>query len=105
MIYDKTMKYDKTSNNDGLYECCALPEPTWKDRLREEYCQTKERYEKLHKLIVKYEAGTLDFKPKYPLDLLKKQASNMGQYLYCLEIRAEIEKIPLNYAWEKLDIN
>ena len=65
----------------------------------------KERYEKLHKMIIKYEAGTLDFKTKCPLDLLKKQASNMGQYLYCLEIRAEIEKIPLNYAWEKLDIN
>ena len=88
--------YEETYNND-LYNCCAPPEPTWQDRFREEYYQTKERYEKLHKMIIKYEAGTLDFKPNCPLDLLKKQASYMGQYLYCLEIRAEIEEIPLNY--------
>ena len=67
----------------------------FKDRFKAEYYQTKIRYEKLHKMIVKYEAGTLDFKPNCSLELLKKQASCMGQYLYTLEMRAEIEDIDL----------
>jgi len=67
----------------------------YKDRFKAEYYQTKVRYEKLHKMVVKYDAGTLDFEPSCDIDLLKKQASNMGQYLYCLEVRAEIEGIEL----------
>ena len=67
----------------------------YKDRFKGEYLQTKIRYERLHKMIVKYEAGTLDFSPDCTLELLKTQASAMGQYLYCLEVRAEIERIDL----------
>lgn len=67
----------------------------YKDRFKAEYLQTKIRYERLHKMIVKYEAGTLDFSPDCTLELLKTQASAMGQYLYCLEVRAEIESIDL----------
>ena len=67
----------------------------FKDRFKAEYYQTKIRYEKLHNMIVKYEAGTLNFEPKCNIDLLKKQASAMGNYLYALEVRAEIEGINL----------
>ena len=67
----------------------------YKERFQAEYYQTKIRYDKLHKMIVKAEAGTLDFEPKCDLELLKKQKSFMGQYLNCLEIRAEIERIKL----------
>lgn len=67
----------------------------YKNRMKAEYLQTKIRYDKLHKMIVKYESNTLDFEPSCSLDLLKKQASAMGQYLYCLEMRAEIEGIEL----------
>lgn len=67
----------------------------FKLRFKAEYYQTKIRYDKLHKMIVKYEAGVLEFKPNSPLELLKEQASCMGQYLYTLEIRAEIEGIVL----------
>lgn len=67
----------------------------YKDRFLAEYVQTKIRYEKLHKMIVKYEAGKLDFTPNCPLELLKKQASAMGNYLYILEMRAEIEGVDL----------
>lgn len=67
----------------------------YKERFNAEYYQTKIRYEKLHKTIVKYEAKTLDFEPSCDIALLKSQASNMGQYLYCLEVRAEIEGIEL----------
>lgn len=68
---------------------------SYEDRFRAEYRQLKIRYEKLHKMVVCYEAGTLDFVPDCPLELLKKQKAAMGEYLYCLEIRSEIEKIPL----------
>ena len=33
----------------------------YKERFKAEYWQTKIRYEKLHRMTVKYEAGTLDF--------------------------------------------
>lgn len=65
------------------------------DRFQAEYLQTKIRYEKLHRTIVKYDAGTLEFTPSCPIELLKHQASTMGQYLYDLEVRAEIENIDL----------
>ena len=67
----------------------------YKDRFKAEYQQTKIRYDKLHRMIVRYEAGTLDFEPTCSLGLLKEQASYMGRYLYMLEVRAEIEKIEL----------
>jgi hypothetical protein len=67
----------------------------YKERFKAEYFQTKIRYDKLHKMIVKYESNTLNFEPSCSLELLKKQASTMGQYLYCLEMRAEIEGIEL----------
>jgi hypothetical protein len=68
----------------------------YKDRFKAEYYQTKIRYDKLHKMLIKYEANTLNFEPKCSLDLLSTQASYMGYYLKMLEIRAEIEGISLD---------
>ena len=68
----------------------------YKVRFVKEYKELKERYGKLHKMIVKAEAETLDFEPDCPLDLLKQQAKAMGEYLHILEIRAEIERIDIN---------
>lgn len=73
----------------------SMKSKNYKDRFIAEYYQTKIRYEKLHNMIVKYEAKTLDFTPTCPIDLLKSQCSHMGQYLFDLEIRAEIEHIEL----------
>ncbi len=67
----------------------------YKERFKAEYLQTKIRYDKLHKMVIKYEAETLGFEPKCSLELLKHQKSMMGQYLYDLELRAEIESIDL----------
>jgi hypothetical protein len=67
----------------------------FKERFKAEYWQTKIRYEKLHKMVVKAEAGTLPFEPKCPLELFKEQKKYMGNYLYTLEVRAEIEGIDL----------
>ena len=67
----------------------------YKDRFKAEYYQTKIRHDKLSKMIVKYEAGTLNFTPDCPLGVLKDQRDAMNDYLYELELRAEIESIDL----------
>ena len=67
----------------------------YKERFKAEYYQTKIRYDKLHKMLVKYEAKTLDFELSVPPEILEKQACYMGNYLRTLEVRAEIEKIEL----------
>lgn len=75
----------------------AMLSDNYKHRFWAEYAQTKIRYEKLHKMIVQIEAGTCDFQPDSPLDLLKEQARYMGMYLHTLEIRAEVEEIHIIY--------
>lgn len=67
----------------------------WKERFVHEYKELEERYNKLHKMLIKYEAGTLDFTPNCSLELLKEQKKYMGEYLRILEIRSEIEDIDL----------
>ena len=67
----------------------------WKERVVQEYKELKERYNKLHKMLIKYEAGTLDFTPNCSLELLKEKKMYMGEYLRVLEIRSEIEDIDL----------
>lgn len=66
----------------------------YKDRFKAEYWQTKIRYEKLHRTLVKYDVGTLTFEPSN-ISLLRDQAAIMVKYLYLLEERAEIERIEL----------
>lgn len=67
----------------------------YKERFKAEYFQTKIRYQKLHTMLIKNEAGKLDFKPVTPIPILANQKRYMGEYLRCLEIRAEIEGISL----------
>ena len=67
----------------------------YKLRMINEYKELKEKYNKLHKMLVKYDAGKLDF-TQTSIDLLRKQASFMRQYLYILETRAVIEDVDLN---------
>lgn len=67
----------------------------YKERFKAEYYQAKIRYDKLDKMTVKYEAGTLNFTPSCSLEILKEQKKYMGNYIRILRIRAEIEKIEL----------
>ena len=67
----------------------------YKERFKAEYYQVKIRYDKLDAMIVKYEAGALNFTPKCSLELLKLQKMWMGNYIKTLKIRAEIEGIDL----------
>lgn len=72
-----------------------MTDKDYKTRFYAEYWQTKIRYDKLHRMLVKWEAGTLDFTPTCPKALLTEQASYMGNYLRVLEIRAEMEGVDL----------
>ena len=78
-------------NKDGEKEM-----EDYKIRFIKEYKELKERYNKLRKIIVKAEAGTLDFQLSCSLDLLEQQANHMRNYLHILEIRAEIEGVDIN---------
>lgn len=70
-----------------------MESPDFKDRMRAEYYQTKIRYDKLHDMINRYDAGKLDFVPNCQLELLKEQAYHMENYLRVLEVRALIEEV------------
>lgn len=70
-------------------------ENNYKERFINEYVELKDKYIKLHKMLVKYDAGKLEFTPTCPIDMLRKQKSLMGQYLNVLEIRAMIEDVEL----------
>lgn len=67
----------------------------YKDRFKAEYLQTKIRYDKLHNMLTKHEAGVLEFTPTCPIVKLMEQKRRMGEYLRCLEVRAAIEGIEL----------
>lgn len=68
----------------------------YKDRFKAEYYQVKIRTQKLNDMLLKYDAGTLGFNPECSLRLLKDQLSIMRDYMYALEVRAEIEGIDLS---------
>lgn len=67
----------------------------WKERFKKEYYELRERFQKLDMMIDQYEKGQLEFEPKCPIDLLKRQRSVMWEYLSILEQRAKIEEIKL----------
>lgn len=67
----------------------------YKERFKAEYYQLKIRYDKLFDMLVKYEDGTIEFKPNCSIELLTQQKNAMRTYLGCLEKRAEIEGIKL----------
>lgn len=113
-VHDKNCQWDHMyAGDDEAYDCVDFQRPErrikmelketielmssadWKDRFVAEYLQTKIRYEKLHKLIVRREAGKLDFDTPIPLESWKEQAYHMGMYLNELEKQSVIHGIEL----------
>lgn len=81
---------------DELKDTVALMlDESYKNRFRAEYWQLRIRAEKLAKMVLKYQEGTLDFEPKCSLGLLQNQLTAMDRYLALLQARATIEKIEL----------
>ena len=67
----------------------------YKERFKAEYHQVQIRYEKLLAMLMKREAGKLDFEPTCPIKILYAQASIMDEYLDILKERARIEGVCL----------
>lgn len=73
----------------------------WQERLKEEYTQLKEKYEKLksynNEIEVKrnLELFTETVEEDYRFRLMREQQSVMGNYLHLLELRAKLENIEL----------
>ena len=67
----------------------------YKERFIAEYVQTKIRYQRLHRVLVDYDAGKLRFAPNCRIAILREQKATMDRYLTMLEVRAEIEDIKL----------
>lgn len=88
----KTEKNTSAFTKNG-YIFALLESDDYKDRAKGEYLFVKDKYEKLHRMIIKREAGKLDFTPNCPMEQWKAQAAAMGAYLYQLEIKAELEGI------------
>lgn len=87
----KAMRAEPQCQDDVATEA---PE-TWQERMQREYRETKDRYERLHRIVTKYEAGVLEYTPKCSIELLKQQKKHMGEYLHDLEIRGYVEGVEL----------
>lgn len=67
----------------------------YKERFLAEFMQLKIRYNNLRKMLIKHEAGTLNFEPTCDISILDDQLYHMEGYLRVMEVRAEVEKIKL----------
>jgi len=67
----------------------------FKERFRAEYYQLLIRLDGLVAMLMKWENGMLDFKPKCSKETLENQVVFMQGYKNILELRAEIEGIDL----------
>lgn len=78
----------------------------WKERLKAEYAQTKERYEKLKAYNTKRfierrisvccdSDAAVRMKEEYRDELMNEQQHIIGDYLHILELRAVLEGIEL----------
>mgnify|MGYP004465113355 CR=1 FL=1 len=64
-----------------------------KQQFRAEYYQVVIRYKKLKSMLLKWDEGTLDFKPMCPRSIYDMQIEAMKNYIEILETRANIEHI------------
>lgn len=67
----------------------------YKERFKAEYWQLRERLRKLAALLNKWDAGTLDFTPDCPREILDRQIRTMADYIGILGERAAIEGVTL----------
>lgn len=95
-VHTSTEYFPEPNSSEYYIKTTGVDGDDWETRFKDEYKFAKNKYDKLHKMIVKYEAEVLTFTPKCSLELLKRQAKVMGEYLYILEMRAEIEGIDLD---------
>ena len=96
-LYSKIRAINNLENGPKLKDTIDFMnnDSDYKSRFIAEYMQVKIRYNNLHNMMIKLDAGTLDFEPDCDRAILEDQCYYMGNYIRVLEIRAEIENIPL----------
>ena len=67
----------------------------YKERMKNEAVELKERITKLSMMITKYYEGSLAFEFNCPICLLEMQLTTMNDYYNILVIRAKIEGIDI----------
>lgn len=67
----------------------------YRERFKAEYYQLLLRLDALTGMLIKWENGMLDFKPKCSKETLENQVLFMQGYLGVLRLRAEIEGIEI----------
>ena len=85
------MVYLEQYNKDSTIDLRTSPD--WKERLRGEYLSLKEKIEKLHKALIKWDAGTVVPQCNTPIEVLQTQYKHMINYLATIEVRMELEGI------------
>lgn len=65
----------------------------WRERVLGEYLSLKDKTEKLHKTLIKWDAGTVVPQCNTPIEVLQTQYKHMTNYLNTLEVRMELEGI------------
>lgn len=67
----------------------------YKERFKAEYHQVVIRYEKLKRIVNRWDSGALDFTPSCPRSIYDIQLRAMKDYIAVLEARALIEHVEL----------
>ena len=83
--------YLEQYNKDSTIDLRTSPD--WKQRMKGEYLSLKEKTEKLHKTLIKWDAGTVVPQCNTPIEVLQTQYKHMTNYLNTLEVRMELEGI------------
>lgn len=83
--------YLQQYNKDSTIDLRTSPD--WKQRMKGEYLSLKEKTEKLHKALIKWDAGTVVPQCNTPIEVLQTQYKHMTNYLNTLEVRMELEGI------------
>lgn len=80
----------------------------YQDRFKAEYYQLYQRFMKLRRMLMKWDAHELDFVPDCPRGIYDMQLEFMYKYLAILEMRAKVEGIEVEpvdlYSQHKLEI-
>lgn len=74
----------------------SMCSPDYKERFKAEYFQLAIRYEKLKRMLEKWDNNELHFSPTCPRSTYNTQLKAMTEYLAVLEMRAAMEGIDLS---------
>ena len=88
--------YKEYDESTLLATAIGMVSSDYKECFQAEYKQLRIRYEKLKRMLKKWDEGTLELEPVCPRSLYDMQINAMSEYIAVLEARASIERIEIN---------